>query len=63
MTTALRVRPRVEGDWLFVPVPQPHRPYRLFCFPHAGGDATAYTPLARALAPAAEVWALRPPAR
>ncbi|MFE7592798.1 thioesterase II family protein [Kitasatospora sp. NPDC057512] len=63
MTTALRVRPRVEGDWLFVPVPQPHRPYRLFCFPHAGGDATAYTPLARALAPVAEVWALRPPAR
>ncbi|MGW7442593.1 thioesterase II family protein [Kitasatospora sp. NPDC054795] len=63
MTTALRVRPRVEGDWLFVPAPQPHRPYRLFCFPHAGGDATAYTPLARALAPAAEVWALRPPAR
>ncbi|MFE4515304.1 thioesterase II family protein [Kitasatospora sp. NPDC056783] len=69
MTTALRARPRVEGDWLFVPVPRPahaprpHRPYRLFCFPHAGGDATAYTPLARALAPAAEVWALRPPAR
>ncbi|MEV6676554.1 thioesterase domain-containing protein [Streptomyces erythrochromogenes] len=56
-------RPRVEGDWLFVPVPQPHRPVRLFCFPHAGGDATAYTPLARALAPVAEVWALRPPAR
>ncbi|MFE3559503.1 thioesterase II family protein [Streptomyces sp. NPDC059193] len=56
-------RPRIEGDWLLVPVPQPHRPVRLFCFPHAGGDATAYTPLARALAPAAEVWALRPPAR
>ncbi|MEU6311426.1 thioesterase domain-containing protein [Streptomyces sp. NPDC047014] len=56
-------RPRVEGDWLLVPAPQPHRPVRLFCFPHAGGDATAYVPLARALAPAAEVWALRPPAR
>ncbi|WMX48590.1 thioesterase domain-containing protein [Streptomyces roseicoloratus] len=53
----------MEGDWLLVPAPQPHRPVRLFCFPHAGGDATAYTPLARALAPAAEVWALRPPAR
>lgn len=60
---ARTARPRVEGDWLFVPVPQPHRPVRLFCFPHAGGDATAYTPLARALAPVAEVWALRPPAR
>ncbi|MET9951140.1 thioesterase domain-containing protein [Streptomyces sp. NPDC006339] len=56
-------RPRVEGDWLLVPAPQPHRSLRLFCFPHAGGDATAYTPLARALAPVAEVWALRPPAR
>ncbi|MEU9075821.1 thioesterase domain-containing protein [Kitasatospora sp. NPDC048538] len=63
MTTATRVRPRVEGDWLFVPAPQPRPAFRLFCFPHAGGDATAYTPLARALAPAAEVWALRPPAR
>ncbi|MFJ3976402.1 thioesterase II family protein [Streptomyces sp. NPDC090021] len=67
MTTATPAarpaRPRVEGDWLFVPVPQSHRPVRLFCFPHAGGDATAYTPLARALAPVAEVWALRPPAR
>ncbi|MFK0012126.1 thioesterase II family protein [Streptomyces sp. NPDC091027] len=56
-------RPRAEGDWLLVPAPQPHRPVRLFCFPHAGGDATAYVPMARALAPAAEVWALRPPAR
>lgn len=60
---ARTARPRAEGDWLLVPAPQPHRPYRLFCFPHAGGDATAYTPLARALAPVAEVWALRPPAR
>ncbi|MFD5322625.1 thioesterase II family protein [Streptomyces sp. NPDC127092] len=60
---ARTARPRVEGDWLLVPAPQPHRPVRLFCFPHAGGDATAYSPLARALAPAAEVWALRPPAR
>ncbi|MFE3656912.1 thioesterase II family protein [Streptomyces sp. NPDC059165] len=60
---ARTVRPRVEGDWLLVPAPQPHRPVRLFCFPHAGGDATAYTPLARSLAPVAEVWALRPPAR
>ncbi|MEV7599832.1 thioesterase domain-containing protein [Kitasatospora sp. NPDC089797] len=56
-------RPRIEGDWLFVPAPQQHRPYRLFCFPHAGGDATAFTPLGHALAPAAEVWALRMPAR
>ncbi|MDH6136266.1 surfactin synthase thioesterase subunit [Kitasatospora sp. MAA4] len=56
-------RPRAEGDWLLVPAPQEHRPYRLFCFPHAGGDATAYRRLAHAIAPFAEVWALRMPAR
>ncbi|MFC5665421.1 thioesterase II family protein [Kitasatospora misakiensis] len=56
-------RPRTEGDWFLLPAPQPSPPVRLFCFPHAGGDATAFTPLARAIAPAAEVWALRPPAR
>ncbi|WP_344330131.1 thioesterase II family protein, partial [Kitasatospora putterlickiae] len=56
-------RPRTEGDWFLLPAPQPSTPVRLFCFPHAGGDATAFTPLARAIAPAAEVWALRPPAR
>lgn len=58
-----RERPRIEGDWLLIPAPQEHRPYRLFCFPHAGGDATAFTPLAYALSPYAEVWALRMPAR
>lgn len=56
-------RPQAQGDWLLVPAPQEHRPFRLFCFPHAGGDATAFTPLAHAMAPAAEVWALRMPAR
>ncbi|MFE2172366.1 thioesterase II family protein [Kitasatospora sp. NPDC059462] len=56
-------RPRTEGDWFLLPAPRPAAQVRLFCFPHAGGDATAFTPLARHLAPAAEVWALRPPAR
>ncbi|MGD0604535.1 MAG: thioesterase domain-containing protein [Streptosporangiaceae bacterium] len=56
-------RPRVEGDWLLIPAPADHRPFRLFCFPHAGGDATAFMLLGRAMAPAAEVWALRLPAR
>ncbi|WP_406114662.1 thioesterase II family protein [Kitasatospora purpeofusca] len=56
-------RPRIEGDWFLLPAPRPDAAVRLFCFPHAGGDATAFTPLARALTPAHEVWALRPPAR
>ncbi|MFE6867212.1 thioesterase domain-containing protein [Kitasatospora sp. NPDC057692] len=60
---AVGPRPRTEGDWFLLPAPQPANPVRLFCFPHAGGDATAFTPLARAIVPAAEVWALRPPAR
>ncbi|MFD7441332.1 thioesterase II family protein [Streptomyces sp. NPDC059909] len=36
---------------------------RLFCFPHAGGAASTYVPLARALAPAAEVVAIQYPGR
>jgi surfactin synthase thioesterase subunit len=36
---------------------------RLVCFPHAGGAATAYAPLARALPPAIEMLALQYPGR
>jgi surfactin synthase thioesterase subunit len=36
---------------------------RLVCFPHAGGSATFYFPLSRALAPAAEVVAVQYPGR
>ncbi|SEN89943.1 thioesterase II family protein [Actinacidiphila rubida] len=56
-------RIRAVGDWFLVPRPQSGSGFRLFCFPHAGGDATAYIPLATALDPVAEVWALRMPAR
>ncbi|MEE1929014.1 alpha/beta fold hydrolase [Streptomyces sp. TRM 70351] len=56
-------RPRAVGEWLLLPAPQHHPAPRLFCFPHAGGDATAFVPMGRALAPAAEVWAVRMPAR
>ncbi|MGW2558965.1 thioesterase II family protein [Streptomyces sp. NPDC001514] len=37
--------------------------HRLFCFPHAGGAASTYVPLARALATAAEVVAIQYPGR
>ena len=57
------IRPGTAGDWLLIPAPQRGPAFQLFCFPHAGGDATAYTPLAHALAPLAEVRALRMPAR
>lgn len=36
---------------------------RIVCFPHAGGAATAYVPLARALADTADVVALQYPGR
>ncbi|MCC9308107.1 cytochrome P450 [Kitasatospora sp. RB6PN24] len=56
-------RPQVVDDWFLLPAPQPAARVRLFCFPHAGGDASAFAPLARALAPETEVWALRLPGR
>ncbi|SHF89601.1 thioesterase II family protein [Streptoalloteichus hindustanus] len=36
---------------------------KLVCFPHAGGAASAYAGLARALAPAVELWAVQYPGR
>ena len=56
-------RPLVVDDWSFVPRPQARGTRRLFCFPHAGGDVTAFTGLAAALAPGLEVWAVRLPGR
>ncbi|MEU6540188.1 thioesterase domain-containing protein [Streptomyces sp. NPDC047000] len=46
-----------------MPARQEEPAFQLVCFPHAGGDATAFTPTAHALAPHTEVWALRMPAR
>ncbi|MFE9454460.1 thioesterase II family protein [Streptomyces sp. NPDC006739] len=43
--------------------PVPEAPHRVVCFPHAGGAATFYLPLSRALAPKAEVLAIQYPGR
>lgn len=56
-------RPQVVDDWFLLPAPAPAAHTRLFCLPHAGGDATAFAPLARELAPGIEVWGLRLPGR
>ncbi|MFI9271513.1 cytochrome P450 [Kitasatospora sp. NPDC052896] len=56
-------RPQVVDDWFLLPAPAPAARTRLFCLPHAGGDATAFAPLARELAPEIEVWGLRLPGR
>ncbi|MEV5342380.1 alpha/beta fold hydrolase [Streptomyces sp. NPDC052676] len=42
--------------------PLPEAP-RLLCFPHAGGAASAYAPMARALSPAVDVVAVQYPGR
>jgi len=48
---------------LLRPAPNPSAALRLFCFPYAGGGASAYHPWARLLAPAVEVCALQLPGR
>ncbi|MEC3978295.1 thioesterase II family protein [Amycolatopsis sp. H20-H5] len=63
MTTATRRRPLVAGDWVYRPYPLAEGTPQVVCFPHAGGDVTAFAELAVALAPALEVWAVRLPAR
>ncbi|NKQ24069.1 thioesterase II family protein [Streptomyces galbus] len=45
----------------FVEVPQGVP--RLVCFPHAGGSAASFRPLAQALAPKAEAWCVQYPGR
>ncbi|NJP66267.1 thioesterase II family protein [Streptomyces spiramenti] len=43
--------------------PAPEAAVRLACFPHAGGSASYFHPVAQALAPAAEVLAVQYPGR
>jgi surfactin synthase thioesterase subunit len=57
------IRPRVVDDWFYVPARQPAGARRLFCFPHAGGDVTAFARLAALLGPDIELWAVRLPGR
>jgi surfactin synthase thioesterase subunit len=52
-----------NGLWLRQFHPTADAPVRLVCFPHAGGAATSYFPLSRALAPAVDVAAVQYPGR
>ncbi|MFC4908291.1 thioesterase II family protein [Actinomadura gamaensis] len=56
-------RPKLVSPWFWIPHPRPDAELRLFCFPHAGGDASSFTGLSVALPPSVEVWALRLPGR
>jgi surfactin synthase thioesterase subunit len=49
--------------WLRQFHPTPSAPVRLVCFPHAGGSASYYFPVSRALAPSVEVLAVQYPGR
>jgi medium-chain acyl-[acyl-carrier-protein] hydrolase len=49
--------------WWVVPATRPQARLRLFCFPYAGGSATVYHKLARALPDDVEVHCLQPPGR
>ncbi|MFE2131222.1 MULTISPECIES: thioesterase II family protein [Streptomyces] len=61
-TTAAPALP-ATGDWLRRFHPADDAPVRLFCFPHAGGAASWYFPMSRALSPHADVVPVQYPGR
>ena len=52
-----------RGLWLRNYRAAPDAPVRLICFPHAGGSASYFIPLAQALSPSVDVWAVQYPGR
>lgn len=55
--------PVSTGAWLRRFQPSSDAPVRLVCFPHAGGSASYFVPLARAHAPRVDVLAVQYPGR
>ena len=51
------------GAWIIRPRPRPHATYRLFCFPWAGGGASAYAAWGDLLPQHVELCAVQPPGR
>ncbi|MFJ5049814.1 thioesterase II family protein [Streptomyces sp. NPDC088719] len=54
---------RGDSPWFRNFCPAPEAPVRLVCLPHAGGSASFYFPVARALSPRVEVLAVQYPGR
>jgi surfactin synthase thioesterase subunit len=52
-----------NGRWIRRYHPQPDAPVRLVCLPHAGGSASFFFPMSRALAGTVEVLAVQYPGR
>ncbi|WP_330301266.1 thioesterase II family protein [Streptomyces sp. NBC_00503] len=55
--------PSGDPEWFRVFSPAPDASVRLICLPHAGGSASFYFPVAKALSPAVEVLAVQYPGR
>ncbi|MGW1506160.1 thioesterase II family protein [Streptomyces mirabilis] len=51
------------GAWIRRFHPAPEAPTRLVCFPHAGGSATFYFPVSRAMSPGVDVLSVQYPGR
>lgn len=51
------------GAWVRRFHPAPDAPHRLICFPHAGGAASFYFPVSRAMSPGVDVLAIQYPGR
>src|SRR5690349_9028549 len=54
---------RDTPSWWVVPAPRPAARLRLFCFPFAGGSATAYHRFVQSLPPEIEAASLQLPGR
>jgi pyochelin biosynthesis protein PchC len=52
-----------DDRWIRRFVPAPQAPTRLVCLPHAGGAASYFLPVAKALAPSVDVLAVQYPGR
>ncbi|GAA3475670.1 thioesterase II family protein [Streptomyces yanii] len=55
--------PAASAQWVRRFHPSPQAPLTLACFPHAGGSASYFFPLSRALAPAFDVLGIQYPGR
>jgi surfactin synthase thioesterase subunit len=57
------MRSDLREKWITISTPAPQSAVRLVCLPHAGGSASFFFPVSRALAPEVEVLAVQYPGR
>lgn len=59
----MRAHSNLDELWFRRFIQSPDAECQLICFPHAGGSASFYQPVARLLAPSTQVWAIQYPGR